>query len=174
MCVRECTYETKRHGEIKREGEICACMFIELWLQAVSDWDLDNGTESLIEKTNILQSVTRTMWTTQHATRHGADGHTRTHTNIHERSCWSLCQRYNSLRVTQRMNSLHTADSNQYLDLLQTSAHIINTTCILGHNMCALSQNALCCPCKWCLIVPNVHLCISNLKKYVFEMDSSP
>lgn len=37
------------------------------------------GREPLIEKTNILRSVMRTMWTTQHATRRGADGHTRTH-----------------------------------------------------------------------------------------------
>lgn len=41
------------------------------------------GTESLIEKTNILHSVTRTMWTTQHATRHGAGGHTRIHTQTY-------------------------------------------------------------------------------------------
>lgn len=80
--------ETKRHGQRKREGEIYACMFIELWLQAVFDRDLDNG-DRITNRENKHPSFCNENHVDD-AARNKARRwrpHTHTHTNIHERSC---------------------------------------------------------------------------------------
>jgi len=87
----------KRQGEIKRDKK---CAFIELWLQAVLDWDLDNG-DRITNRENKHPSFCNENHVDD-AARNKARRwrpHTHTHTNIHERSCWSLCQRYHSLCV---------------------------------------------------------------------------